>query len=408
MRNTRSQILGSIVSSGEESKADTQRGEELVPRDSLNEAEHKPNDSGTSSELSSVEPGCDIVSSELASTPAGQTSSPDEAFEDARIGQANLEEIATKPDISEGPSVGPADPQADTSEVLFRAKPRKLFGLRRWVAFLLIGALSATLITVGVIAAIKVAERIAADREKAVNSYEAIYEEYDDTVSSYVATLSSARQAKLLYPTDAVTSEQLVKNLEVALQGVKTLSEKSDVEKLNVEDVSNEELEAEANELQKTTKEYVAAEQRLSSAYLALKENAAAKKLADEEARKAAELAAKKANAIPTTYEDLFRAGNNVAGSYFRFEGKIIQDAGSGTYRVSITKDPGYSRVFWNDPILVTIAGTTSQKLIENDIIGFVGASAGLKSYQSIFGQTIELPWVLADAADVAITGRDD
>lgn len=75
---------------------------------------------------------------------------------------------------------------------------------------------------------------------------------------------------------------------------------------------------------------------------------------------------------------------------------------------MNITRDPGYSRVFWEDTILVSIVGATPQRILENDIISFVAASGGLTSYESIFGQTIELHIVLADGSDVAVTGRSE
>lgn len=125
-------------------------------------------------------------------------------------------------------------------------------------------------------------------------------------------------------------------------------------------------------------------------------------------AKVAAELQAKKAAAQPVTYESLFRAGDEAAGSYYTFTGKIIQAVGESQYRVSITADPGYSRTFWKDPILLMLNGDPSQRLLEDDIISFTAASLGVTSYDSIFKQTIQIPLVMADAADVAVTGRDN
>ena len=82
----------------------------------------------------------------------------------------------------------------------------------------------------------------------------------------------------------------------------------------------------------------------------------------------------------------------------------------SGTtsgYRINITADQGYSRVFWDDTVMLMVSGETPQKLLEDDIVSFTAASAGLTSYTSVLGATIELPLLTAEGSDLLVTGRD-
>ena len=77
-------------------------------------------------------------------------------------------------------------------------------------------------------------------------------------------------------------------------------------------------------------------------------------------------------------------------------EGKItqIQQTYGDNYdfRVSIMKeDLGFETTFYSDPIYVNYVG---DRILEDDIVGIYGQIKGIKEYNSIFGQTIELPEV--------------
>ena len=150
---------------------------------------------------------------------------------------------------------------------------------------------------------------------------------------------------------------------------------------VDIEGQSNEEVEALTSRISNETESLRAQTVTLDALVAAVDDSVAAKKEADEEARIAAEkerleaeIAQKKSAAQPIGYEDLFRAGDTLIGQYFRFEGKIIQTLGaSGTtsgYRINITADQGYSRVFWEDTVMLMVSGETPQKLLEDDIVG--------------------------------------
>lgn len=126
---------------------------------------------------------------------------------------------------------------------------------------------------------------------------------------------------------------------------------------------------------------------------------------AEEEAKRRAEA---KSNAGSISFEDLSRSGSSRSGEFFKLEGKIIQDAGGGIYRVNITREPGYSRDFWKDTILIQISGTPVSRLLEDDLISFTGASAGMKSYTTVMNATVTLPILAVEAGDVSLIGRAD
>ena len=73
---------------------------------------------------------------------------------------------------------------------------------------------------------------------------------------------------------------------------------------------------------------------------------------------------------------------------------------------MNITRDPGYSRDFWKDTILLFVIGETSQRILEDDLISFVGAAAGLHTYETILGGEVTVPSVVAEGEYVSITGR--
>ncbi|MDR0853159.1 MAG: hypothetical protein LBN34_02210 [Clostridiales Family XIII bacterium] len=126
---------------------------------------------------------------------------------------------------------------------------------------------------------------------------------------------------------------------------------------------------------------------------------------AQEEAEAKAQATAEaKINSAPIEYRDLFKGGEALAGNYYRLEGEIIQDAGDGTYRVNITKTGTYS-TFYQDTILIFVTGDTPEKLIEDDVINFVGISAGNYRYETTMGGTNEVPLLLVDGLDVQVVG---
>ncbi|MDR0824900.1 MAG: hypothetical protein LBN74_07370 [Prevotella sp.] len=139
------------------------------------------------------------------------------------------------------------------------------------------------------------------------------------------------------------------------------------------------------------------------------KAEAEAKAKAEEEAKEKAEAeaeakAALKAKATTIKYRELFKGGDSLAGNYYTFKGEIIQDAGEGTFRVNVTKTGTYY-TFYEDTVLIYVDGEPSEKLLEEDIITFIGMGAGNYRYETVMGGTTEVPLLLVDAIDIEVVG---
>ncbi|NQX12277.1 hypothetical protein HQQ80_11620 [Microbacteriaceae bacterium VKM Ac-2855] len=272
------------------------------------------------------------------------------------------------------------------------------------------------LLVVGVIGISSAIQRENEAKVAAVAEWNRLQTNRDAALRDLEETINDASALVLSTNADQLTDAGLLDGLRASLDASQGSSaEWSDATPIDTDTSSRQIVEDDFGGLKESRSEINVSRQELEAAIESVEsdkatksERLAAEKRAAEAAALAARQAAAKAAAQPTTYEELFRAGDSVTGNYYRFEGKIIQDASGGTYRVNMTKDPGYSLVFWEDTILVSISGTTSQRLLEDDIISFTAASGGIESYTTIFGATVELPLVTASAQDVAVTGRDN
>ena len=96
-----------------------------------------------------------------------------------------------------------------------------------------------------------------------------------------------------------------------------------------------------------------------------------------------------KNSAERVSYDELFRNNERWEGKQVYYEGKIIQvieDSGNKyQFRANVTKGE-YS---WDDDVFLRYSG---DRLLEDDIIEFVGRVNGLLTYESIFGQKITIP----------------
>ena len=115
------------------------------------------------------------------------------------------------------------------------------------------------------------------------------------------------------------------------------------------------------------------------------------------EAERQAELDQLWAEAETVGYDDLFRNVDEHVGKVVTFRGEIVQviDGSGARYslRINVTRGT-YS---WTDTIYARYAG---DRLLEDDVIDFVGTVQGLYSYTTIFGGRITLPEiVILDAA---------
>ena len=255
-------------------------------------------------------------------------------------------------------------------------------------------------------------------RAEVVEAYDVALATKTEAYSQLIKDISAAKNVLVSVTKDEVADSSTLDNLARQVEHATKTAEETNSEPQDLAGMSNEDVSQLTLRTTSDSRVLALVTDTLSQRVTEVQDSVAMKEKADEEARlaaeaekKAAELAAAKQSAQPITYEDLFRAGDSLAGQYFTFEGKIIQDAGKSdnltTFRVNITADQGYSRVFWQDTVLLYVAGETAQKLLEDDIIRFTAMSMGVTSYKSIMGATIELPALMAEGVDVTITGRD-
>jgi hypothetical protein len=105
--------------------------------------------------------------------------------------------------------------------------------------------------------------------------------------------------------------------------------------------------------------------------------------------------AQQKKAAKKVSYDNLFRHSDDYLFESIVYTGQIIQvlgDPGSFQFRINVTKgDYG----LWDDTVLVDYSGT--ERFLEDDIVEFVGLSAGPITYQSVFGGDITIPGFSVD-----------
>ena len=94
--------------------------------------------------------------------------------------------------------------------------------------------------------------------------------------------------------------------------------------------------------------------------------------------------------ASTVTYDELFRNNEQHIGAIVNFRGEVVQVVegwGDDSYdlRVNVTE----SEYFWEDTVYLNYSG---QRLLEGDIIEFVGKVKGLKRYSAIFGNSVTIP----------------
>ena len=89
------------------------------------------------------------------------------------------------------------------------------------------------------------------------------------------------------------------------------------------------------------------------------------------------------------SYDEIFRNNEGYIGDLVYFEGEVVQVILSGgsvnALRVNVTKDEYY----WEDTVFLRYKGP---RLLEDDIIEFVGRLEGLYTYEAINGASITLP----------------
>ena len=97
-------------------------------------------------------------------------------------------------------------------------------------------------------------------------------------------------------------------------------------------------------------------------------------------------------------YKELSRNPGNNAGRVVKFTGKVIQSLQDGldfALRVDVTQG---SYGMWKDTVYVDhrARAADNARILEGDVIRFRGKFVGIKSYQAVLGQTIQIPEVVA------------
>ena len=101
-----------------------------------------------------------------------------------------------------------------------------------------------------------------------------------------------------------------------------------------------------------------------------------------------------KAKCINISYSDLARNPNSYVGQYAVFTGKVVQVQENGkniVLRVNVNKDK-YG--IWNDTIYVDYNRTdpNESRILEDDIITMYGNIMGIKTYETVFGNSVSIP----------------
>lgn len=312
------------------------------------------------------------------------------------------------PPVPPYPPSGPSLNHAQFAQTRNGSQQKTLFGMRRWIAVSLTIVVSLIVVGVGTVLGVTAYTNHKEEVSAARTGYQASFEEYEGSRDGLSDQLADAKQtldsieAKDIE--DASLLEDLAEEYESSQGVFDQFGGRADFDLMgsSVDDVNAEvvDVDGAVTELSTAAEGLSGADDAVRDSFDDKAEAEAAKRAAEEE-----EEAKKSATSI--SYEKLFRSGSSLTGEYFTFEGEIIQDVGMGTYRVNVTKEPGYTRNFWEDTVLLTISPAPDTKLLEDDIITFIAQSEGTESYESIMGATIEVPALTADGADVKLSGQD-
>jgi hypothetical protein len=106
-------------------------------------------------------------------------------------------------------------------------------------------------------------------------------------------------------------------------------------------------------------------------------------------------------NASHEMYLELQRRADSFVGQPLSFAGKVIQSVRSGEgYALRINVTPGNYNS-WQDTIYVdysALARTIQNGVAEGNLVSVRGTFAGIRSYLSVLGETIQVPSVVACA----------
>lgn len=101
-------------------------------------------------------------------------------------------------------------------------------------------------------------------------------------------------------------------------------------------------------------------------------------------------------------YKTLARDPDTYIGTHAMFRGKVIQvmesSYGITTLRVNVTQ----GKYTWENTIYVTyIPGPGEKRILEDDIVVMYGEMQDLKTYETVLGSTVTIPWLSAEYIDI-------
>ena len=116
---------------------------------------------------------------------------------------------------------------------------------------------------------------------------------------------------------------------------------------------------------------------------------------------KAERLSAYKTKCGTYSYQEIARNPEKYEGKYMKFTGKVIQvqEAESflyySVYRISVT-NKGYG--YYDDTVYVSCDNYgEGDRILEDDIVTFYGECKGVKTYETVMGASVTIPWVEAE-----------
>lgn len=104
------------------------------------------------------------------------------------------------------------------------------------------------------------------------------------------------------------------------------------------------------------------------------------------------------------TYKDIARNPNKQVGKNAIFTGKVIQveyNAWNVIMRVNVTKNEYFD--LYDDTMYVeySLKPSNEDRILESDIITMYGTVMGLKTYETIFGEQVTIPYLIAEYIDI-------
>ena len=115
-----------------------------------------------------------------------------------------------------------------------------------------------------------------------------------------------------------------------------------------------------------------------------------------------------KSEAAVVPYDDLFRYNERYVGESVYYRGQVVQVVGLVdefyAIRVNVTRE---QVGFWTDDVLITYERGDGVRVLEEDIIEFVGIVSGLHQYEAVLGNQRTIPALIVAPGRLVVEGAD-